>query len=347
MEKKKLAIIADCRNWSFHSIAKIMKKELKDICNTDIFFSKEEPYVNDFFKLIEDVKSYDVIHFLWRRNLMDFESEDFKNAVKASGYNYDEYVSTVCNKITTAVYDTLLISSEEIDKYAPIFTKYSRKYYTCSKKLDDIYCNIAKYPKPSAILIDTYEKELFYPQNLERFDGDNSRPLIVGWVGNSKWNSKDKSGIDFKGLHTILEPVLDELIKAGYNIQKKYADRQIKFTPSEEMVHYYKDIDVYITCSYHEGTPRPALESMACGVPIIATDVGIVPEILGPLQSEFIIGDRVKLSDDIIRQKLKEAILKLYNDRALLKKLSDENINKAKTLDSSNFKEPYIDFFFN
>ena len=75
--------------------------------------------------------------------------------------------------------------------------------------------------------------------------------------------------------------------------------------------------------------------------------VGIVPEVLGNLQKEFIIGDRTTLSDEIIKQNLKSAIIKLYNNSKLLKKLSKENLRRAHHFDSSNFKKPYIQFFFN
>ena len=75
--------------------------------------------------------------------------------------------------------------------------------------------------------------------------------------------------------------------------------------------------------------------------------VGIVPEVLGDLQKEFIIGDRTILSDEVIRQNLKNAIIKLYNNCELLEKLSNENIQRAHLFDSSNFQKPYIQFFFN
>ncbi len=75
--------------------------------------------------------------------------------------------------------------------------------------------------------------------------------------------------------------------------------------------------------------------------------VGIVPEVLGDLQKEFIIGDRTILSDEVIRQNLKNAIIKLYNNCELLEKLSNENIQRSHHFDSSNFRKPYIQFFFN
>jgi len=64
------------------------------------------------------------------------------------------------------------------------------------------------------------------------------------------------------------------------------------YIPHTEMVNCYSKIDLYVCTSKIEGTPNPILEAMACGVPIISTDVGIVPQVLGPKQSEFILTER-------------------------------------------------------
>lgn len=346
-DKKKLAIIIDVPNWAFHSVAKLIKKELDEIAIVDFFAFRDTYYNVDLYKLLEDVKEYDYIHFLWRKDLLEFKNESFKQKLLENNIDYDEYVSYFSKKISTAVYDHMFLGASDIEEYKDVFNKFSRKYYTSSKKLFDIYSNIEEYSKPETTIIDTFDINQFFPMNLERFEEDNvnSRPFIIGWVGNSGWNSKDGANIDYKGLRTILEPVIEELVNEGYKIEKVFADKQIKSIPNDEMPQYYKNIDVYITCSYQEGTPRPALEALACGVPIIATDVGVVPEVLGELQKGFIIGDRTKISDDIIRKNLKDAIVKLYNNRGLLKALSDENVSRASKFDSSNFKKLYKDFF--
>ena len=273
-DKKKLAIIIDAPNWAFHNVANLMKKELENIAVVDIFAIQPEPYYDDLFLLLEDVKSYDYIHFLWRKNLLDFKSDRFKQHLQKNNIDYDKYINFFVPKITTAVYDLLFLTPNEIAEYADVFNKFSRKYYTSSKKLYDIYCNIPEYKKPETTIIDTFDIEIFKPMNLERFKFNNisKRPLVIGWVGNSAWNNTDGSEIDYKGLHHILNPVLEELINEGFNINTQFADRQIKLIPNNEMPEYYKNIDIYITCSYQEGTPRPVLEALACGVPIIATD---------------------------------------------------------------------------
>ena len=92
-DKKKLAIIIDAPNWAFHNVANLMKKELENIAVVDIFAIQPEPYYDDLFLLLEDVKSYDYIHFLWRKNLLDFKSDRFKQHLQKNNIDYDKYIN--------------------------------------------------------------------------------------------------------------------------------------------------------------------------------------------------------------------------------------------------------------
>ena len=282
---KKIALIVDAKDWAFDIEANILKNKFKNEFIIDIFVSKD--YEDDLFSILEVVKDYDMIHIFWRKLLLQFESDEFKQKLKDNDYDYNEYLK-VCNKISTGIYDHLFIDEESIDTYRNIFTKYSKMYYTCSKRLESIYCNLSNYPKPWGTIHDTYDDKLYDGGDKDRVLGSNEY-LTIGWIGNSNWNLKMK---DFKGFHSVLIPVLDELEQQGYKIKRHFADKNIKFRTNEEMPSYYQELDVVVIVSTEEGTPRPVIEGMASGVPIVTTDVGIVPEVFGPLQQELILGSR-------------------------------------------------------
>lgn len=334
---KKIALVVDVPNWAFGIEAKLLKDKLKEFYQVDIFAVVD--YNKDFFKILEDVKDYDVIHFFFRKLLKQFDSEEFKAKVVSAGYNCTEYINYVCPKISTGIYDHLFIEDAEV--YIDIFTKYCKQYYTCSKRLENIYNNLKDYPKPWGTIHDTYDNKLYGKSKDKKIN--LSGELVIGWVGNSKWHIEEK---DFKGLCTILEPVLDELIAEGYLIRKHYADRNIRFRTQEEMPEYYNELDVCVVVSMCEGTPRPIIEAMACGVPIITTDVGLVQESLGPKQKQYIIGSREDgNNDDEIRKKLKEKIKDLYNNREKLKELSKENYEYCVHDDIEHTYKKYKQYF--
>ena len=172
--------------------------------------------------------------------------------------------------------------------------------------------------------------------NASKFDKLKDDDIIkIGWTGNSKFT--DENGDDLKGLNKIINPAIKELKEEGYKIELVVADRNIKFIPHNEMPKYYNNIDIYICTSRTEGTPNTVLEAMACGIPVISTDVGIVPEVFGEKQKEFII-ERTK-------EELKKKIINLISNKQKLKMLSDENLKQIQKWDWKNQGEKYKEFF--
>jgi len=50
---------------------------------------------------------------------------------------------------------------------------------------------------------------------------------------------------------------------------------------TEQMVRYYAEAAIAVVPSVYEGFGLPAGEAMACGVPVVSTDGGALPEVVG------------------------------------------------------------------
>lgn len=58
--------------------------------------------------------------------------------------------------------------------------------------------------------------------------------------------------------------------------------RHLSGVPDEHLAHLYSAAGILAAPSYYEGFGLPALEAMHCGCPVVASNRGSLPEILGP-----------------------------------------------------------------
>lgn len=321
-KRPEILLVVDSPGWALDNIAKQIIKYCSDAFSFKIIYLSDVDSLAAVFFAGADS---DLIHFLWRPWLVDHDADHVKNYALRWGMDreifYQEYIK---NKIvTTSVYDHLFIGNDEEDFYRSrlLFSDEKslvKNYSVSSRILKELYDNDDRiHSKPYSIVTDGVDLELFCPQNLERFDECVSkRKLILGWAGNSLWQAEKE---DFKGLHTILKPVVEELQAEGYPVELSLCDSSQKKIPHYEMPDWYAGIDLYVCPSKIEGTPNPILECMACGVPFISTCVGIVPEAAGELQSQFILKERSKAA-------LKEKILEILAHPEWLPRLSRENL---------------------
>jgi glycosyltransferase involved in cell wall biosynthesis/SAM-dependent methyltransferase len=334
-EKPVLTLIADVPNWAYCNISQNIRKYLSHIYDIQILYVVDYP---DWIALLHDViwnRKAAIVHVFWREYLFEALTSDIGKAV-TDKFDVDNgvFLRKLSKTVfTTSVYDHLNLDDASI-KLRQNFFGLVDSFIVSSNKLFDIYCK-AYSVKPDFVIEDGVDLDLFKPIDLARLEKDDG-DLVVGWAGNSHW-CKD-ANYDPKGFHTIVKPAIELLQSEGLKVRAEFADASVTRIPRSEMPLFYSKLDVYICASEIEGTPNPVLEAMACGVPIVSTDVGIVPQVFGPRQREFILKER---TPEDLAQLLRTILAK----KTLLKSCSEENLARIQTWSWKDKMSRWIAFF--
>lgn len=331
--RPRIALVIDVDHWAFGNIARQVCRYLSDRFEFRVIPIGIVSNVNQVLLLAQDCE---LIHFFWREDILQVGAEHWRRYAERLGMSWAQFEQRFIlpKAITTSIYDHLMQDEaslrERRDPYRAL-----AGYTVSSDKLLAFYRLRPEFPAPWGTTEDGVDLTLFRPSNLDRLAQAGTRELVVGWAGNSRWESRTE---DYKGLHTMLQPAVDELVAEGYRIRIALADRQVRLIPHHEMPAYYASIDLYACPSKIEGTPNPVLESMACGVPVVSTDVGIVPQAFGPKQRQFILPERSK-------DCLKERLRSLLDAPQQLLELSAENLESIQAWDWSIKVENFARFF--
>lgn len=108
------------------------------------------------------------------------------------------------------------------------------------------------------------------------------------------------------------------------DLRKKLGVKNIDFVGKKEgldLIKEYKSSHLFVLCSSSEGLPITILEAIASSLPIVATNVGGIPEILNGNKMSILVnpGNPKELAEGIIRFLLKKD--KLVNNESEIKKL--------------------------
>jgi glycosyltransferase involved in cell wall biosynthesis len=109
-------------------------------------------------------------------------------------------------------------------------------------------------------------------------------------------------------------PCREYLLKLVESLNLQTRVRFLGKLPQQQVIKYIISCDVFVLNSEYEGLPHTLLEAMACGVPVIATRIGGIPEIIKHKENGILIN-----KNDL--QELKKSIFLLKERKDLCKKL--------------------------
>ena len=289
------------------------------------------PYFNSFnsisklmantFKGKKVLKNFDIIHFTEPRvsDIPLYYLNNTKKVLTVHGidlYIPQKYKATLREQPIGWLYQKLLAIT------LPIIKEKISMYITASQFMKDELVNNLKISEEKISVIPFAPNEIFKPINFQ-YDkpinfilSDVAHPNLIKVFYNLK-----KRGIKHKLL-------IFGWRGSGYSNAREIAttlniQNDIIFTehlPQEELVKLYNTADVFIHIADYEGFGFPPLEAMACGCPVVSTNVGALPEI---------IGDAGILKNPKDVKGIEKAVYDVLTNENMRKEMSKKSIKQA------------------
>ena len=160
------------------------------------------------------------------------------------------------------------------------------------KKLQEVVPDCQIYYLPNAIDLSSY-----VDVGREKIESKNDKPclhiLYLGHLGKAKGSFDlicaakiilgQQRGIVFDLVGQ--EQALGDMKQLNTEVVDAGLERFIHIQPAvtgAEKIKLFRSADIFVYPSYHEGMPMAVIEAMACGLPIIATQVGGLPDLVCP-----------------------------------------------------------------
>lgn len=176
----------------------------------------------------------------------------------------------------------------------------STEVFSVSKALRKVLIDLGVEPSKIVVNYNGVDKSIFFPSY-------NKKTKTIIFVGNlikekgilELLSAFDKLGDKYNKyqLRIVGQGPLHDLLVDKY----AHSDERIKFLgslPLDKVAHEIRSAELLVLPSYREGVPNVLLEALSSGTPVVATNVGGIPEVINP-NCGIVISDLDLLQDAI------------------------------------------------
>ena len=270
-----------------------------------VYHHSQAETMSPYLKIILGVKLVlDMIHLIWRIKPEIIHAQNVTNAVPAW-----------CSKVLWRIPYCIQFHNE-LSLMGPTLPQKLIKYWKKLPYLKDanevIVLTKIMYDETynatgisAKIIPNGVDTSIFHP-NFKNAE-ENVVPTLI-----CVSRLDNKKGIEYaiESVHSLVKEYPESrLLIIGDGDFRKYLEnmvttlelsKNIEFLgsiPNIQVANYLREADIFLLPSLSEGLPLTLLEAMACGLPIIATPVSIVPEIIQKWNNGIIVS--FKSSDEI------------------------------------------------
>jgi len=280
------------------------------------------------------------------RHIFEIEKPDAIH----SHLNAQKYVMIAAkhSNVSARVHTVHSVADKELSKIDKILAKrFYKKHHVIPVALSDAIRNtiIKVYGLPVESI-----PVVFNGINLSRCikkqDYALSDIITILHIGRFSQEKNHKGLIDsFKVFHSKKPNSVLKLIGAGplFEDIKKYAsdnglDGAISFMGIQTNVYpYINESDIFVLPSIYEGIPMTLIEAMGTAIPIVATNVGGIPNMLS--------NDESALLTAVNSSEIADALIKLADNIALREKLGCGAYSRSSEFSSEKMARKYIEIY--
>jgi glycosyltransferase involved in cell wall biosynthesis len=215
-----------------------------------------------------------------------------------------------------------------IQKYGIDENKIQVLYLAC----DEQFCP-AKDENSLLVTRKKYNAEAGYVLHISSSDPRDNTPVVIRAYQRTRYESKIPQKLIICGNIGLEEMKFEKLIR------ELSLKNSIIFTgrlSEKELAAVYQAADLFIEPSLYEGFGLQVIEAMACGIPVITSNVTSLPEI---------VGDAGILVSPTDIESLASAMVKILTDSGLNQTLRQKSLERAKFFSWDRAAQETLDIY--
>lgn len=201
-----------------------------------------------------------------------------------------------------------------------------------------------KPDKPVYVVYPGYDKRIFFPRRREKFKSFGRYILFVGDMRPHKNLERLIQAIsklrhlNFKLLiagkkDKRFYPALEKIVK-DHRIEDRIVF--LDYVPLEELPHIYSCAEAFVFPSLYEGFGLPLIEAMACGCPVVTSDIPPIREVCG---------DSVYYVNPYDTESIAGAIYRILTDPSLRENFRVRGIDRTKAFSWEKSADEHVKIF--
>ena len=309
---------------------KIIKLE---ICCYDILGHFAEKLIGEKQKinlsLLKRKPGIDLFYPFKLASLIKQKKIDVIHAHNATAWFYGTWASILTRvPIVYTEHDRSFPTPLRLKYFHYFFGKYATAVIAVSKTVKE---NLEKYEhiKNAKVIYNGIDPDLFKPASIEekvlkkKQLGLNKNDFVLGNVGRMDYWKNQRILIEILPDLKKISPQIKLILVGGGeeegNLKKSAIKKGVKndvifLGQRSDVNQILKAFDIFVFPSLTEGLPLVVIEAMATGLPIVASHVGGIPELVVNGETGFLVSPASK-------EEIKEAIIKLLNNPELRKEM--------------------------